>query len=192
MDDKFIHVKRAPRGGSTTVSLNDLLKGPENGRFPFTSINGFKLIDVEYKTPPRDVRRQRREQFNKETRPAFLKSLAETKEKELRAIGIDDDGLALMRAGKSVPGYNVHHKLPIAGGGKNEFSNLIIMPIGPHDELHHRVIDPQIKNKDPEKGVKIKLPWTNDMVWVRPAQKYEYANAASAVKTALMKKQGGR
>ena len=74
MDDKFIHAKRAPRGGSTTaVSLNDLLKGPENGRFPFTSINGFKLVDAEYKTPPRDVRRQRREQFNKETRPAFLK-----------------------------------------------------------------------------------------------------------------------
>ena len=188
MDDKFVHAKRASRGNSGGLFLSDF----RNGRFPFTSINGFELIDVEYKTPPKDIRHERRDTFNKETRPAFLKHLAATKEKELRAIGIDDFGLELMRNGKSVPGYNVHHKLPIAGGGKNEFGNLIIMPIGPHDELHHRVIDPQLKNKVLENGVKIKLPWTDETVWSRPAQKYEYANAASVVKKALMNKQSVR
>lgn len=62
------------------------------------------------------------------------------------------------------------------------------MPIKPHDELHHDVIDPQIKNQNLNAGVKIKLPWSDDMVWKRPVRSREQLN--TAVVQMAQKRQG--
>ncbi|MBR1777098.1 MAG: HNH endonuclease [Alphaproteobacteria bacterium] len=197
MVKEYTHTKRARRGnagaqygynngrGKTTPEK----QRAERGQFDFDVINGFKLKEVEFKMPPKSEREAMREQFKKEVRPSFLKYVAEHFPDELRAMGISDVGLATMRKGYSVNGYNVHHKLPIHGGGTNDFKNLIIMPIGPHDELHHLVIDPQLKNKSLAQGIKIKLPWSDDMVWKRPAKSREKLNMPVAQ---LMQKQAGR
>lgn len=153
----------------------------ERGEFSFDVINGLALKETVYKMPPKPKREAMRDNFKKEARPAFLKYLAEHKEAELRAIGVSDTGLALMRKGMSANGFNVHHKLPIHGGGTNDFTNLILMPVKQHDELHHIVIDPQIKNiAEIKSGKTIKLPWTDDMVWKRPAQAREKLNTATS------------
>lgn len=196
MVKEYTHTKRARRGNAGAqygynngrpAKTADKERAAR-GQFDFDVINGFRLKEVEFKSPPKKQREAMREQFKKEVRPAFLKYVAQHFEKELRAMGISDTGLATMRKGYSVNGYNVHHKLPIHGGGTNDFKNLIIMPIKPHDELHHDVIDPQIKNQNLNAGVKIKLPWSDDMVWKRPARSREQLN--TAVVQMAQKRQG--
>ena len=75
-----------------------------------------------------------------ENRSNFLKGLAndQTKEAALKAAGIDDMGIALMKQGK-VPDpfeWQVHHKLPLDDGGTNAPDNLILM----RNEPFHKVI----------------------------------------------------
>lgn len=139
----------------------------ERGRFKFDTINGFKLIDVEYSVPDKRTRKRRRGAFNS-VRDKFVKHIAQNCQKELRAIGITDKQIEQMKKGSVPNGYNVHHKLPIHGGGLNEFSNLILMPIKPHDELHHRVLDPQVAQMQAGETKRVKLPWSDNMVYIPP------------------------
>lgn len=139
----------------------------ERGRFNFKTINGFKLIDVEYSVPDKATRKRRRKGFNS-VREKFLAHIAKNCQKELRAIGITDKQIEQMKKGSVPNGYNVHHKLPIHGGGLNEFSKLILMPIPPHDELHHKVLDPQVSQMQAGETKKVKLPWSDNMVYVPP------------------------
>ena len=194
MEDKYVHAKRKrPNAGNGLNFLSQQVKAQAaQGKFAFDKINGFTLTEVEYKMPPKQTRVNRREEFKREVRPKFLKYLAENFEQDLRAIGIGDEGLEQMRKGRSVNGYNVHHMHPIAGGGKNDFSNLILMPNPPHDELHHLVIDPQIKDKKVQNGLKIKIPMCNDRVWKRPANKYERLNTTVNAAVLAKQMQGGR
>lgn len=139
----------------------------ERGRFKFDSINGFKLIDAEYTVPDKRTRKRRRGAFDS-VRDKFIRHVAQNCQKELRAIGITDKQIEQMKKGSAPNGYNVHHKLPIHGGGLNEFSNLILMPVKPHDELHHRVLDPQVAQMQAGETKTVKLPWSDNMVYVPP------------------------
>lgn len=83
-----------------------------------------------------------RRQFNSSARSNFLKALANdpSKASALKAAGVDDDGLALMRLGK-VPEpdlrvWQVHHKLPLDDGGTNAPDNLMLI----RNEPFHKVI----------------------------------------------------
>ena len=53
----------------------------------------------------------------------------------------------------------------------NPFTNLILMPIKPHDELHHIVMDPQVAQMQTGDSKKVMIPWTDDMVYVDPERK---------------------
>lgn len=81
----------------------------ERGRFNFKTINGFKLIDVEYSVPDKATRKRRRKGFNS-VREKFLAHIAKNCQKELRAIGITDKQIEQMKKGSVPNGYNVHHK----------------------------------------------------------------------------------
>lgn len=71
-----------------------------------------------------------------------------------------------MKQGRSVSVYNVHHKLPLHGGGKNEFSNFILTPLYPHDQWYHDVLDPQIANcMGTADRKEVMLPWTDEMIY---------------------------
>lgn len=194
MEDKYVHAKRKrPHTGNGLNFLSEQVKAQAaQGKFAFDKINGFTLTEVEYKMPSKQARVNRRDEFKREVRPKFLKYLAANHEAELRAIGVNDAGLEQMRKGRSVNGYNVHHMHPIAGGGTNDFSNLIFMPIPPHDELHHLVIDPQIKDKKVQNGIRIKIPMCSDNIWKRPANKYERLNTTVNAAALAKQMQGGR
>ena len=170
---EYVHVKRARplerkhkgKGGKSQAQID-----AANGKFDFDEIHGFKLIDVEYKVPPKGEREARRSQF-KGIRADFLREIGRTHEKELRAIGMNDSMIEMVKSGRTPKGYNVHHKLPIHGGGKNEFSNFILMPIPPHDDLHHKVLDAQVLNMREGESKMVKLPWSDDMVYIPPEKK---------------------
>ena len=96
MVKEFIHTKRAHKGNNGAqygYNNNRSVKNAQKeraarGQFDYDVINGFRLKEVEFKTPPK-----------KEVRPAFLKYVAEHFPNELRAMGISDAGLASMRKG---------------------------------------------------------------------------------------------
>ena len=173
---EYVHVKRERplerkhhgKGGKGNRSQAQI--DAANGKFGFDEIHGFKLIDVEYKVPPKREREARRSQF-KGIRADFLREIGRTHEKELRAIGMNDAMIEMVKSGRTPKGYNVHHTLPIHGGGKNEFSNFILMPIPPHDDLHHKVLDAQVLKMQEGDSKMVKLPWSDDMVYIPPEKK---------------------
>jgi len=167
---KLVHAKRSHKGGKsgTKVSYNAEQRA---GRFNFDTIHGMKLKKVVYHVPSSDERKAKRAEFQghdgKEgMRSKFLKMLAKDHEKQLRdQLGFTDAEINLMKQGRSVPGYNVHHKLPLHGGGKNEFSNFILTPLYPHDQWHKDVMDAQILGIREGESRKIKIPWTDEMIY---------------------------
>lgn len=202
---KQVHAKRAKsmkmygynNGAGKAKKAADMERMAEyaRGNFDFDVINGFKLVEKEYKTPKKTKREETREDFKKNVRPAFLKHIAETHADDLRKLGISEASIAHMKKGMSPNGFNVHHKQPIHGGGTNDFSNLIFMPIKPHDELHNLVINPQIQGKNIKEGVKIKMPWSDAMVWQRPERSRENTQSRPAVNpvlTAALKQNAAR
>ena len=87
----------------------------------------------------REERRALRADFDGRERGAFLRGLADdpAKVEQLRAAGLTDDQIALMRAGRGPGGnWQVHHKVPLDLGGTNDFDNLVIM----QHEPYHKVI----------------------------------------------------
>lgn len=167
----LVHAKRSHKGGKSgpKVSYNAEQRA---GRFNFDTIHGMKLKKVVYQVPSSDERKAKRAEFQghdgKEgMRSKFLKMLAKDHEKQLRdQLGFTDAEINLMKHGRSVPGYNVHHKLPLHGGGKNEFSNFILTPLYPHDQWHHDVLDPQIADcMGTGQSKEVMLPWTDAMIY---------------------------
>jgi hypothetical protein len=161
----MVHTKRERKKGKGKDKGQQ--QAQSSAHFSFDTIHGLKLKEVEYKVPSSAERKARRAEFQgtngqEGVRSKFLKMLANEHEQELRdKLGLTDAEIDRMKKGKSVNGYNVHHKLPIHGGGKNEFSNFILTPLYPHDQWHHDVLDKQL-------GIgsgKVLLPWTDEMIY---------------------------
>ena len=147
------------------------------GNFSFDTIHGLKLKEVEYTVPPIAERKAKRAAFNggrdKDgnlmgggARAIFLQMLAKDHEKELvEKLGLTERDLDGMRHGYTPNGFNVHHKLSLHGGGKNEIGNFILTPLYPHDQFHHDVIDPQIAGIREGETRKILIPWTDELIY---------------------------
>ena len=185
--DKLVHVKRSTKKGKPKKTQEQL--NAAEGKFPFKEINGFTLKEVEWTVPDKQTRKRRRSAFN-EVRKKFLQHIGETMEPALRDMGLTDKQIDMVKKGRSPVGYNVHHKLPIHGGGKNEFSNFILMPIGPHDELHHKVMDPQVAQMQTGESKKVVIPWTDAMVYVNPERKKEQPQKTALIAKALQARKG--
>ncbi|MGD9638043.1 MAG: hypothetical protein AB7U85_03170 [Alphaproteobacteria bacterium] len=171
--EKLSFKKKNPRSGGR----------PQGGgkiNFPFKTIHGFELREMNYTVPPSDERKSMRSKF-KDVKAHFMKFMAEEHPDQLRELGFSKDEVDYINATpiKDETGrynslcpkrYNVHHKLPIHGGGKNEFTNFIIMPIPPHDDLHHSVIDLQIVNIREGETRKVLIPWSDRNAYIPTAK----------------------
>lgn len=166
----LVHAKRKSNGKKGKPVKTAAQLNAQAGKFSFTEINGFKLKEVEWTVPDKKTRKRRRSGFDS-VRKEFLKHIGATMEPALRDLGLTDKQIEQVKKGHAPVGYNVHHKLPIHGGGLNEFSNLILMPIKPHDELHHKVMDPQVAQMQTGDSKKVLIPWTDDMVYADPERK---------------------
>ena len=147
------------------------------GNFSFDTIHGLKLKEVEYTVPSKAERVAKRNEFNgvrdengnvvvEGVRSKFLKMLANEHEDLLvERLGLTERDIQGMREGYTPNGFNVHHKLAIHGGGKNEFSNFILTPLYPHDQWHHDVMDAQILGIREGETRTIKIPYTDEMIY---------------------------
>ena len=193
LDDRFIHVKRQHAKGkkhsnagkkhqSSTQNTGFTSSGHYNraqrdGDFSFDTIHGLTLKEIEYTVPSSQERKERRAEFNgvrdengnvvvEGVRSKFLKMLANEHEQELiERLGLTQRDIEGMREGYTPNGFNVHHKLALHGGGKNEFSNFILTPLYPHDQWHHDVMDPQLLGIQEGETRRIKIPWTDEMIY---------------------------
>lgn len=146
----------------------DFLEKAAKGQFEFDTFNGFTLVEAEYRVPSKEERKQKRDAFDA-VRKEFLKYIGEHCVSQLRRLGMTNEQLDQIQKGQAPNGFNVHHKLPLQGGGTNSFSNLIFIPIKPHDELHNCIIKPQIGEIEAGESKKIRLPWSDQMVYEPPA-----------------------
>ena len=185
-DRNFVHAKRSNRRNDSGQyrSADGGFWAPgnhnadqRNGNFSFDTIHGLKLKEVSYTVPSKEERIAKREEFNgvkdeygnvivEGMRSKFLKMLANEHAQELKdKLGMSDADIARMAAGKSVNGYNVHHKLALHGGGRNEFSNFILTPLYPHDQWHSDVMDAQLLGIREGQTRTIKIPYTDEMIY---------------------------
>ncbi len=147
------------------------------GNFSFDTIHGLKLKEVEYTVPSKADRQARRAEFNgvrgengeiivEGVRSKFVKMLAKDHEKELvERLGLTERDIQGMREGYVPNGFNVHHKVALHGGGRNEFSNFILTPLYPHDQWHKDVMDAQLLGIREGETRTIKVPWTDEMIY---------------------------
>ncbi|MCQ2913621.1 MAG: hypothetical protein MJ247_00285 [Alphaproteobacteria bacterium] len=164
-----------------------------NGNFSFDTVHGLPLKEVEYTVPPKEERKAKRAEFGgvvdystgtivqEGVRMKFLKMLANEHDGELREkLGLEDKEIESMKKGYCPLGYNVHHKLPLHGGGKNEFKNFILTPLYPHDQWHHDILDAQIDGMKVGETRKVMLPICDDMIY--DPKKYGFTRNNEPVK----------
>ncbi len=192
-EEKFIHVKRERKkgkghGNGGNKQQNHAANGgffaeghhnrdQREGNFSFDTIHGLKLKEVEYTVPSKAERVAKRNEFNgvrdengnvvvEGVRSKFLKMLAnEHADLLVERLGLTERDIEGMREGYTPNGFNVHHKLALHGGGKNEFSNFILTPLYPHDQWHHDVMDAQLLGIREGETRTIKIPYTDEMIY---------------------------
>lgn len=136
-----------------------------------TAVHGLDLKEVDYTVPPKTERKATRKAFNP-VRAEFLQYIGREHRDLLEAAGLSKSQIALVAEGKTPNGFNTHHKLPIHGGGRNVFGNLLFTKISPyHDDFHRKVIDVQIKNMKTGETRRVKIPWTEEPVFLTQEQK---------------------
>ncbi|WP_422860197.1 fibronectin type III domain-containing protein [Flagellimonas sp. S174] len=85
-----------------------------------------------------EVLQQMRNTFNSTVKKNFLKGLGNNPNinSMLKKAGFSDGEIPILiqrlQNGQGIPGYQVHHKIPIDLGGSNDFSNLVLMKQTPY------------------------------------------------------------
>ena len=128
------------------------------------------VIDVSYTAVGKKRVKELRRSFGPQ-RKAFLQNLAKTQAPVLKALGLSDKAIAEMGKGRAPNGYNVHHKLPLAGGGKNEFSNFILIKNDPYHTDIHKVSDLQICQMQDGETKTVKMPVPDGSIFIPPSEK---------------------
>lgn len=135
-------------------------------------VHGIPVVEVSYTAVSKKRVKELRRQFS-EMRRKFLINLAETQADLLKQMGLSDNALALLAKGNAPNGFNVHHKMPLAGGGKNEFSNFILIQNNPYHTDIHKVSDLQIATMKEGETKTVKIPMPEGSVFVPPEKRQE-------------------
>lgn len=133
-------------------------------------VHDIPVIDVSYTAVEKKRVKELRRSFGPQ-RKAFLQNLAKTQAPVLKALGLSDKAIAEMGKGRAPNGYNVHHKLPLAGGGKNEFSNFILIKNDPYHTDIHKVSDLQICQMQDGETKTVKMPVPDGSIFIPPSEK---------------------
>ena len=166
--DGYLHAKRPrrERKAAPKEPLN-FAKAPE-------SFLGMPCRTVEFRIPSKQERAARRTRFEMEKRAAFVKWLANTQQDALRKAGITKRQIEGMKNGFTPHGFNTHHKVPIFGGGTNDFSNLVLIRREPyHDMAHYHLINPQTRGMKEGDVRNVVVPDPKTPVYV-PAPQYKF------------------
>ena len=166
--DRFLHQKRQKNKGKPTR------KRPVSASKMPDSFLGVPCRKVIFRVPSKEERAARRLEFEQEKRAEFIKFLAKTQRPALLAAGITKKQIAGMENGFTPHGFNTHHKLPIYGGGTNDFSNLVLIRREPyHDMMHYHLINPQIRGMQEGNQKSVVIPDPQTFVFV-PSPQYKF------------------
>ncbi len=166
--DRFLHQKRQKSDKTAKKK-----KHVPASKMPQTFL-GVSCKKVCFCVPSKEERAARRLEFEQEKRAAFIKFLAETQQEALLAAGITKKQIEGMKNGFTPHGFNTHHKLPIYGGGTNDFSNLVLIRREPyHDMMHYHLINPQVRGMQEGNKRNILIPDPQSYVFV-PSPQYKF------------------
>lgn len=152
-------------------------------------IHGIPVVEVPYTAVSKKRVKELRREFTGQ-RKAFLKELAETQTDALRQMGLSDNMIGLLAKGETPNGFNVHHKMPLAGGGKNEFSNFILIKNDPYHTDIHKISDLQIVTMNDGETKTVKIPMPQGSIFIPPEQQSDrvQSTAKAPVPAAILKK----
>ena len=150
-------------------------------------VHGIPVVEVSYTAASKKHIKKMRHEFTK-MRKAFLKELAATHVDALKQMGLSDKMIALVAKGDAPNGFNVHHKMPLAGGGKNEFSNFIFIKNEPYHVDIHKVSDLQIAKMKEGETQTVKIPMPQGSVFIPPEKQQGRTETKSNISAALLKK----
>ena len=136
---------------------------------PRLDLPGIPDVRFHYVRRDKPEHHRLREVFDHHVREAFRRHLAADCREELIAGGLTEPQISRLADGLSVEGYNVHHKHPLDDSGTNDFSNLVLMDLDSHKELHLRV-DPQIGRLERGQQATIRMPVPAGSVYVHPSK----------------------
>ena len=171
--DRYTHKKRDKYQNRGTTSKRPSSKFQQHQSQPKDFL-GIPCKTVTFKVPPKEEREAMRIEFEMGKRAEFIKYLAETQQDALKRAGITARQLEGMKKGYTPHGFNTHHKLPIYGGGTNDFSNLVLVPREPwHDMMHYHMINPQTKGLQEGNERPIIIPDPKTPVF-EPSPKYKF------------------
>ena len=155
-------------------------------------IHGIPVVEVSYTAVSKKRVKEMRREFTG-LRKAFLKELAATQTDALKQMGLSDRMIALLAKGDTPNGFNVHHKMPLAGGGKNEFSNFILIKNDPYHTDIHKVSDLQISKMKEGETQTVKIPMPQGSVFIPPEKQQNQTITKAPAPVALLQKlQKGR
>ena len=124
------------------------------------------LKEVEYRVPTEHQRHMVRVEYEHEFRKKFLEHIAENERESLQKSGLWNSLInRTLARGKTPPGWGVHHKIPIHGGGRNSFENMIFIRFSEHFQIH-RYIDVFIEGMSDGDSKIIEIPYPEGDVYV--------------------------
>ena len=104
------------------------------------------------------------EEFQR-TRVIFLKRLAYAEQENCRAVGLDDEDIALLKKGLTPENVNTHLQIPFDFGGTAELSNLCLLRTHPVHENIHKIIDLQFNNNFLKLQKRLLIPWYGGKIY---------------------------
>lgn len=126
------------------------------------------IVGMPYTRQPKTEQKAVRRDF-KTAKKTFLQALAESASDALRQAGFTPQQIEAMRQKGTRPqGWDIHHKLPVAGGGGNDFQNLILIRADVHEAIHC-IINPQIQNMKVGERRIVNAPMPTGPLWAPPA-----------------------
>ncbi|MBR1777106.1 MAG: HNH endonuclease [Alphaproteobacteria bacterium] len=172
--DSFFHKKREKRSAFAVRQKSAKAVKPQAETKQPEDFLGIPCKTVTFKVPPKAEREAMRIEFEQGKRAEFIKYLAETQQDALKRAGITQKQLEGMKRGYTPHGFNTHHKLPIYGGGTNDFSNLVLVRREPwHDMMHYHLINRQTKKMSEGDQRQIVIPDPKTPVF-EPAPQYKF------------------
>lgn len=142
------------------------------------SVHGSPVVEIDYTAVSKKRVKELRRDFT-DCRRDFLMMLARDRSADLKAAGLSDSAIALIAKGRAPNGFNVHHKVPLAGGGLNVFSNFILIKDEPYHKDFHKVSDLQIVGMNEGEKRKVKIPMPAGCVFVPPDRQPEQVKTVS-------------
>ncbi|MCQ2966023.1 MAG: hypothetical protein MJ250_04705 [Alphaproteobacteria bacterium] len=150
------------------------------------SVHGAPMIEIEYTTISSKELKNKRKEFNG-YRKDFLKMLATEQVAQLKLAGLTDKHIELIAKGQCPNGWNVHHKKPLGGGGKNEFSNFILIKNDPYHTDFHKTSDLQLLHMNEGETRVVKMPTPVGNVFISPEQQKQNELTATALRLKMQK-----